>query len=36
MEKFRSIEEVLIDSINRIETTEGYLGVYKAHGEDRT
>ena len=31
----RRIEEVLIKN-GRMETTEGYSGVYKAPGEDRT
>ena len=35
MEKLRGIEEVLIKS-GRMETAQGYSGVYKAPGEDRT
>ena len=34
MEKFRGIKEVLIKN-GRMETAEGYSGVYKAPGEDR-
>ena len=34
MEPFRGIEEVLIKK-GRMKTAEGYLGVYKAPGEDR-
>ena len=36
MEKFRGIKEVLIKN-GRMETpAEGYSGVYRAPGEDRT
>ena len=34
MEKFRGIEEVQVKN-GPWKTTEGYLGVYKAPGEDR-